>query len=41
MKRLIFYIALAGFLFLPFPAHAQADNSADAEELIALSNEWM
>jgi ketosteroid isomerase-like protein len=33
---------LIGFiLILPFSSHAQADNSADAEELIALSNEWM
>jgi ketosteroid isomerase-like protein len=41
MRRLILHIALAGFLFLPFSAHAQTENSADAEELVALSNEWM
>jgi len=42
MKMLIVYVVLVGFiLILPFSSHAQADNSADAEELIALSNEWM
>ena len=41
MRWLILHIALAGFLFLPFSAHAQTENSADADELVALSNEWM
>ena len=42
MKRLIFYTALTGFfLILPSLAQAQAENSADVEELTALSNEWM
>ena len=42
MKMLILYVVLIGFILtLPFSSHAQADNSADIEQLTALSNEWM